>query len=149
MRCKNVREKLADYALQRCEPAEQKGIADHLRHCPDCQHLLEGEKQICLFLKETPSPLPQRDLWPLILGRLEQRSQRLSLWGGAFQRRWALVLTPLILLVGLWFGYQRIEKPSVNPRPSELILAFPSIPHDPLAETTEDFLALLEYAAKE
>lgn len=107
---------------------------------------------MCLFFKETASPLPQRDLWPLISGRLEQKSQRFFLWEGAFQRRWALVLTPLILVAGLWLGYQQIEKPpadNVTPHPSELILAFPSAPDDPVAETTEDFLALLEYATKE
>ncbi|MCU0302722.1 MAG: zf-HC2 domain-containing protein [Thermoanaerobaculales bacterium] len=89
--CDAVRSRIDDLLEGGAGEAEA-AVRAHLEACPACRDELEGRRRLAEAVSALPrSVAPERDLWPGIAARIEQRRVVRGVFGGRLgdPRRWA------------------------------------------------------------
>lgn len=114
MRCKQVREKLAEYELGGLDEAEAAAVAEHLAECAECQAELAALRRTGELMAPVEPASPPRDLWQGVKTRM--RPRRATAWD-ALVMRWRPALAAGIALLVLASGlaWLSLRGPAVQP----------------------------------
>jgi len=119
VRCKQVREKLAEYQLGALDDAEAAAIAKHLAKCADCRAELQALERTAELLAPAEAVSPPHDLWPGVRERL--RPRRAWSWDTlAVHWQPALAGGVALLVIILGLAWMALRPPATEPSSESL-----------------------------
>lgn len=93
-------DRLSEYLDGDLAPAEREAAEAHLEECETCARTLDELREIVVRARSLDDPPPERDLWPGIAARLEERSRQEVVDLGARRdrrrRRFAFTIPQLV-----------------------------------------------------
>lgn len=122
--CRKIAENLIGIIENNIPESQKKGIQDHLTACPRCNRLIQSFAHEWKDLATAEKLTPSDRFWPELSAKIQDYEKPLSLWDKIFaglRNSLRPAAVSLILLFGVFFGYQLGKEPRAETSRSEML----------------------------
>jgi predicted anti-sigma-YlaC factor YlaD len=121
--CQKTKEKLIDIIENNIPESEKKGVQDHLAACSRCNQLIQSFARAWEELGTAEKLKPSDRFWPVLSAKIQDYERLLPLRDkilAVLRNSLRPAILSLILLFGVYFGYQLGNRPRIKTTLSEM-----------------------------
>jgi predicted anti-sigma-YlaC factor YlaD len=125
--CQKVKNSLIDIIEKNIPESQKKAIQDHLECCPQCNRLVDRFARIWNELSVTGKSIPLEKFWPALLAKIQAYEKPRGLQEkmlAAMRNSLRPAAVSLILLFGIFIGYQLGNIPRMDTAQSEMLSVY-------------------------